>query len=136
MYFSSIDPSSFRPRSLICTLRRPRASGGVCSNECTASIVQDFELIAACRWPELDLHAGRGMVILVVDRNRVRALEPKSQSPVSAHLDRPEAFTLALQGMETPARRPHVSPSCAETRQSRIRAGELDADVIRRSGGK
>src|SRR5437899_2267607 len=41
MYFSSIDPSSFRPRSLICTLRRPRASGGVCSNECTAIIVQD-----------------------------------------------------------------------------------------------
>src|SRR6267378_395257 len=41
MYFSSIDPSSFRPRSLICTLRRPRASGGVCSKECTAVMVQD-----------------------------------------------------------------------------------------------
>src|SRR6266478_2321179 len=42
MYFSSIDPSSFRPRSLICTLRRPRASGGVCSKDCTAVMVQEI----------------------------------------------------------------------------------------------
>src|SRR2546422_1836 len=49
MYFSSIDPSSFRPRSLICTLRRPRASGGVCSKECTAVMVQDSSTLSASK---------------------------------------------------------------------------------------
>src|SRR5467141_4134890 len=49
MYFSSIDPSSRRPRSLICTFRRPRVSGGVCSNECTEAMLHDS-------WPCSDSH--------------------------------------------------------------------------------
>src|SRR5439155_1395801 len=59
MYFSSIDPSSFKPRSLICTLRRPRASGGVCSKECMAVMVQDSSTSSlAAPWsPEQALEA-------------------------------------------------------------------------------
>src|SRR5438105_205701 len=56
-----------------------------------------------------DIAAPLLMIVLVVHRNRVRALESESQSPVPADRDCPGAFALALEQMEPPTRRSHIS---------------------------
>ena len=53
------------------------------------------------------------MIVLVIDKDHVFALEGKRQPPISVDLDRPMASELSLQWMQVVARRIHISrPVC------------------------
>lgn len=79
------------------------------------------------------------VVVLVIDQNRVFALETEGKTPVAADHHRPMAFEVRAQGMQPPSRSVHVFRPAGVVEHEQLNAqliGVLDLDSGQRAAAE